>query len=64
MAQNDGMELGRVGIWTGHLDLQPLARIPEIAAELETLGYDAITIRRDLAGLERVVEAQWTQPRR
>lgn len=36
------MDLGRVGIWTFQLDLQPAARAAEAAAELEQLGYGAI----------------------
>jgi probable F420-dependent oxidoreductase len=33
---------GRVGLWTFQLDLQPMARSQEAAAELEELGYGAI----------------------
>lgn len=36
------MNLGRVGLWTFQLDLQPAARAQETAAELEELGYPAI----------------------
>ena len=36
------MDIGRVGIWTFSLDLQPAARAQEAAAELEALGYGAI----------------------
>jgi probable F420-dependent oxidoreductase len=36
------MDLGRVGIWTFALDLQPIARARELAAELDELGYGAI----------------------
>ncbi|MGZ4754262.1 MAG: LLM class F420-dependent oxidoreductase [Acidimicrobiia bacterium] len=50
------MELGRVGIWTGHLDLQPIARIPDIAAELEGLGHDALWIP-EVAGRDPFVNA-------
>ena len=38
------MDLGRVGIWTFSLDLQPSARAREVAAELEELGYAAIWV--------------------
>src|SRR4029450_8626647 len=38
------MDLGRVGIWTFALDLQPVARAREVASELEELGYGAIWI--------------------
>jgi probable F420-dependent oxidoreductase len=36
------MQLGRVGIWTPHLDPQPVAAAREAAAEIEALGYGAI----------------------
>ncbi len=42
MAQNAPMDLGRVGIWTASLDLQPIEAVPGIAAELEGLGYGAL----------------------
>ncbi|MDX6475495.1 MAG: release factor glutamine methyltransferase [Gaiellaceae bacterium] len=35
-------------------------RAQEVAEELATLGYDGASIRVDLAGRERVVEARWT----
>lgn len=38
------MNLGRVGIWTFALDMQPAARAQEAAAEIEKLGYGAIWI--------------------
>lgn len=38
------MELGRVGLWTFHLDVAPVERACELAAELESLGYGAIWI--------------------
>jgi probable F420-dependent oxidoreductase len=38
------MDVGRVGIWTGQLDLQPAARAREVAAEIEELGYGALWI--------------------
>ena len=38
------MDLGRTGIWTGSLDLQPAARAREVAAEVEELGYAALWI--------------------
>ncbi len=38
------MDLGRTGIWTGTLDLQPAARAREVAAEVEELGYAALWI--------------------
>ncbi len=63
------MNLGRVGIWTFALDLQPAARAQEAAAEIESLGYGAIWIPEALgreaftnsalllAGTRRVVVA-------
>lgn len=38
------MDIGRIGIWTFALDLQPAAKAQEAAAELEELGYGAIWI--------------------
>jgi probable F420-dependent oxidoreductase len=38
------MDLGRVGIWTFSLELQPAAQAQEAAAELESLGYRALWI--------------------
>lgn len=38
------MDIGRVGIWTFSLDLQPATRAQEAAAEIEKLGYGAIWI--------------------
>jgi probable F420-dependent oxidoreductase len=38
------MQLGRVGIWTFQLDLQPAAAAQRAAAEIEALGYGAIWI--------------------
>jgi len=36
------MDLGRVGLWTFYLDLEPSARAGEIVAELDELGYGAV----------------------
>jgi probable F420-dependent oxidoreductase len=38
------MDVGRVGIWTAQLDLQPAARAREVAAELDELGFGALWI--------------------
>ena len=38
------IDLGRVGIWTGLLDLVPSSRAIELAAEVEEMGYGAIWI--------------------
>jgi probable F420-dependent oxidoreductase len=50
------MDLGRVGIWTFALDLQPIARAREVAGELEELGYGAIWIP-DAIGRDPLVHA-------
>src|SRR5438045_9612529 len=50
------MDLGRVGIWTFSLDLQPAARARTLAAELEELGYGAIWIP-DAVGRDSLVHA-------
>jgi probable F420-dependent oxidoreductase len=36
--------LGRVGLWTFQLDLQPMAEAQETVAELESLGFGAIWV--------------------
>jgi probable F420-dependent oxidoreductase len=63
------MELGTVGIWTGHLNSQPATQADETVAELEALGYGALWLpeafSRDplvsaalfLAATERIVLA-------
>jgi hypothetical protein len=38
------MDLGRIGIWTYHLNYQPATKVREVAAELEELGYGALWI--------------------
>ena len=50
------MDLGPVGIWTFVLDLQPIARAREVAAELEELGYGAIWVP-DAVGRDPLVHA-------
>jgi probable F420-dependent oxidoreductase len=50
------MDLGRVGVWTFVLDLQPIARARELAAELEELGYGAIWVP-DAVGRDPIVHA-------
>ena len=37
------MDIGRIGIWT-FLDAPPAAQIPDIAAEIEALGYGAVWV--------------------
>ncbi|MFL6242447.1 MAG: LLM class F420-dependent oxidoreductase [Acidimicrobiia bacterium] len=50
------MDLGPVGIWTFALDLQPVARAREVAAELEELGYGAVWVP-DAIGRDPLVHA-------
>ena len=50
------MDLGRVGIWTFTLDLQPSSQAQEHAAELEELGYGALWIP-EAVGREPFVSA-------
>jgi probable F420-dependent oxidoreductase len=38
------MQLGRLGLWTFQLDMQPMARAQEAVAELEELGYGAVWV--------------------
>ena len=38
------MDVGRLGIWTAQLDLQPAARAREAAAELDELGFGALWV--------------------
>jgi len=38
------LDLGPVGLWTFHLDLQPVSRARELVAELDTLGYGAVWV--------------------
>jgi len=38
------MDVGRVGIWTGQLDLQSAAQAREVAAELDELGYGTLWV--------------------
>jgi probable F420-dependent oxidoreductase len=35
-------DLGTIGIWTGQLDPQPMARAREVAAELDELGFGSL----------------------
>lgn len=41
--------LGPLGIWTFHLDTQPMARSQETAAELEELGFGALWVPEAVA---------------
>ena len=38
------MQLGRLGLWTFQLDLQPMSRSREAVAELEELGFGCIWV--------------------
>ena len=50
------MDLGRVGIWTFALDLQPAVRARELAGQVEALGYGAIWVP-DAVGRDPLVHA-------
>lgn len=50
------MNLGRVGLWTFQLDLQPSAQAKETAAELEELGYGALWLP-EAVGREALVNS-------
>jgi probable F420-dependent oxidoreductase len=50
------VDLGRVGIWTFALDLQPMTRARELAAEIQELGYGAIWVP-DAVGRDPLVHA-------
>lgn len=39
-----GGQLGRIGLWTFQLDMVPVARAQEVAAEIEAMGYGAVWI--------------------
>jgi len=38
------MDLGRIGLWTFQLDLQPMAKAQEAVAEVEELGFGAVWV--------------------
>lgn len=44
MKKYSDFELGRVGIWTSALDLQPMSKSKEAAIELEELGFRCIWV--------------------
>lgn len=50
------VDLGRVGLWTHHLDFQPLPAVRDAVAELETLGYPTLWIP-EVAGRDVFVNA-------
>jgi probable F420-dependent oxidoreductase len=50
------MDIGRVGLWTFQLDLQPAAAAGEAAAELEELGYPALWVP-EAVGREALVNS-------
>jgi probable F420-dependent oxidoreductase len=50
------VDLGRVGLWTFQLDLQPSGRAREIAAEIDELGYGCIWLP-EVAGRDPLVSA-------
>jgi probable F420-dependent oxidoreductase len=38
------IDIGRIGVWTFNLDLQPMGRAQEAVGELEAMGYGAVWI--------------------
>jgi len=38
------MDIGRIGIWTHHLDLAPATQASELVGELDELGYGAVWV--------------------
>jgi probable F420-dependent oxidoreductase len=50
------MDLGRVGLWTYHLDFQPLPVVIEAVTELEALGYPTLWLP-EVAGRDVFVSA-------
>ena len=50
------MDLGRMGLWTFQLDMQPMTRAKEAVAELEELGYRAVWVP-EAVGREPFVNA-------
>jgi probable F420-dependent oxidoreductase len=53
---NAAERIGRVGVWTFALDMQPSTRVCDLAAELQDLGYGAIWIP-ETAGRDPLVHA-------
>lgn len=63
------LDIGRIGVWTFNLDLQPMGQSQEAVGELESLGYGAVWVPEAfgreamtnaallLAGGERIVVA-------
>lgn len=49
-------DLGRVGLWTAGLDQLPVARLREVAAEIDELGYGAVWYG-EAAGREAFTQA-------
>src|SRR5262245_6365578 len=50
------MDIGRIGIWTFALEVQPATKAQEAAAEIESLGYAALWIPEAL-GREALTHA-------
>jgi probable F420-dependent oxidoreductase len=48
------MDLGRVGLWTHVLDMQPIERARDLAVELEAMGWGAILVP-EMAGRDPLV---------
>jgi probable F420-dependent oxidoreductase len=50
------MDLGRVGIWTASLDMQPIEAVAGIAAEIAALGYGTLWLP-EVAGRDPLVHS-------
>jgi probable F420-dependent oxidoreductase len=50
-------EIGRIGVWSGALNLLPATRAREVVAEMEGLGYGAIWFPEPVAGKEAFTHA-------
>lgn len=56
MTEARALGLGPVGLWTSYLDFQPAARVREVAAEIEGLGYTSLWVGENV-GREPLVQA-------
>jgi probable F420-dependent oxidoreductase len=61
MSENDGatqqVDLGRVGLWSGALNGVPVDRLPDVAREVESLGYGTLWYGEAPGGRDTLVQA-------
>ena len=50
------IDIGRVGLWTAHLDAHPTSRVRELAVELEEMGWPCLW-RPETSGRDALVSA-------